>query len=97
MGFFKKLLSIFQSPGLPPDYAHYFTVICNKCGEEIQGRVNLANDLTIEYGEGNKITYHSRKVLMGEGLCFQQIEVNLQFDAKKNVLNREISGGRFPD
>jgi hypothetical protein len=97
MSFLQKLLSIFQSPTLPKDYAYYFTVKCHRCGEEIRGRVNLANDITIEYGERETITYHCRKVVMGEKQCFQRIEVDLVFDAKKNVLDRQISGGVFVD
>jgi len=97
MSFFQKILSFFQPPSLPKDYAHYFTVRCSKCGEEIRGRVNLANDLTIEYGAGNAVSYHCRKVLIGEQLCFQKIEVMLRFDGKKKLVESEISGGTFVD
>jgi hypothetical protein len=34
---------------------------------------------------------------MGEGLCFQRVEVNLTFDVNRKLINREISGGKFVD
>jgi hypothetical protein len=71
-----------------------FTVICNRCGESLEGRVHLANDLSADdEGEG----YHAHKVLMGSGRCFQQVEVDLKFDASRKLLEREIQGGRFAE
>jgi hypothetical protein len=32
---------------------------------------------------------------MGSGLCYQQIEVSLKFDASRQLLEKEISGGKF--
>jgi hypothetical protein len=36
-----------------------------------------------------------RKVLIGSGRCFQPIEVKLTFDANRNIISREITGGDF--
>jgi hypothetical protein len=36
-----------------------------------------------------------RKILMGEGRCFQQIEVVLKFDQDRRMVDRTISGGDF--
>jgi hypothetical protein len=46
---------------------------------------------------GETIGYTCRKVLMGSGRCFQQIEVELTFNANRGITNTEISGGRFVD
>jgi hypothetical protein len=32
---------------------------------------------------------------MGEQRCFQQIEVNLKFDNKYRIVDKQISGGQF--
>jgi hypothetical protein len=32
---------------------------------------------------------------MGDQLCFQKIEVELTFDQNRNVIDRQIKGGKF--
>ncbi len=92
MNLLKKL---FPSPAAQssPRF-HSFAVQCNRCGETIEGRINLANDLSADY-EDNRIVYHVRKVIMGSGHCFQQIEVEFTFDSSHKVVDQQISGGRF--
>ena len=68
-------------------------VRCQRCGEIIEGRLNLNNDLSIQYEDGT--SYIGRKVLMGNGLCFQQIEANFKFSGEKELLEKSISGGEF--
>jgi hypothetical protein len=71
-------------------------VKCNRCGEILTARVNLANDLSVEYGpSGAPQSYSCRKVLQGNGRCFQPVEVNLTFDANRVLQEREIRGGKF--
>jgi len=90
MGFLKKLFGGGATSSSSDFYS--FNVRCDRCGEIIKGRVNLNNELTPDYeGEG----YHARKVLMGSGHCFQQIEVNLHFGADKQLQEQEINGGTF--
>lgn len=97
MGFFQKLFS-FSGPQKAPDYSTYITAKCNRCGEIIKCRIDLRNDLTIDYGDSGKdISYYCRKVLIGEQRCYQPIEIELIFDAKKKVVQRQISGGEFVD
>jgi hypothetical protein len=93
MSFFKKLSGFFASKSGAP--AGWVTVKCNRCGEVIRSRVNLYNDLSLEYDESGKAIYFCRKVLIGEGHCFQRIEVELTYDANRKLINREISGGQF--
>ncbi len=94
MNFLKKILS--APTGSSPSF-YSFTVKCNRCGEVIEGRTNLNNDLSVEYGSvgsGSNV-YYVRKVLMGNGKCFQQIEVELKFDESHRLLEKHATGGQF--
>lgn len=93
MSFLKKLTSFFASKSGAP--VEQVTVKCNRCGEVIRARVNLFNDLSLEYDEAGKATYFCRKVLIGEKHCFQRIEVELIYDANRRLIGREITGGQF--
>jgi hypothetical protein len=49
----------------------------------------------VEY-EGHDEVYYVRKVLMSNGgLCFQRVEVDLKFSAKREMINRQVVGGEF--
>ena len=90
MGFLKKLFN----PTLPKPEKHYYTfqVKCHRCGEIIEGRVDLNNDLSLnDEGDG----YIFRKTLMGSNRCFQRIEVELNFDSARQLLEKTITGGEF--
>lgn len=81
-----------------PEY--WLRVRCKRCGEEIVNRIDLRNHLSVEYDEqGKEMGYVCRKRLMGSGQdrCFQAVEVELLFDIKKQLVNREITGGEFID
>jgi hypothetical protein len=95
MNFFKRLFSGRSGPSQKEYYV--FKVKCKRCGEIIEGRVDVDNDLSVEYESGGD-NYYCRKVLMGEGknLCYQQIEVGLKFDAKRKLVEKRIEhGGDF--
>jgi hypothetical protein len=92
MGFLKRFFG-----GLPASNRsnfYTFTVRCTRCNEAIEGRVNLNNDLSVEYEDGGDV-YYVRKVLIGSGMCYQQIEVSLKFDADRRLLKKHIEGGQF--
>jgi hypothetical protein len=93
MNFLKKL---FSGVTAQPEKRYYtFQVKCNRCGEIVDGRVDLDNDLSIEF-EDNRNVYFGRKVLMGDsGRCFQQIEVELKFSSTRAVIDEQIQGGTF--
>jgi hypothetical protein len=91
MGFFKKLFGGGSSSSSPDFYT--FNVCCDRCGETIEGRVNLNNDLSLD-DEGG---YRVRKVLIGSGHCFQQIEVTLKFNAERQLQEKQVNGGTFVD
>jgi hypothetical protein len=92
MGFLKKLFS--DSPVRSSSPFYSFTVKCDRCGELIEGHVNLNDDLSADYEEGGDL-YHVRKVLMGEGRCFQRIEVVLKFNAARELVEQQVHGGQF--
>jgi hypothetical protein len=69
-----------------------FRAKCNRCGEIIEGRVDLSNDLSLNDDETG---YLARKTLMGGDLCFQQIEVELKFDSSRQLIEKNITGGEF--
>jgi len=93
MDFLKKFLS--NVPTTQGKRYYVFEVKCNRCGEIIEGRVDLNNDLSVEY-EGNNAVYFGRKVLVSSnGQCFQQIEVELKFNFDRKLLERHSVGGQF--
>jgi hypothetical protein len=99
MNFLKKLSQIFPAAKQEDSNDYWIEVKCNRCGEILKGRVHLYNDLSIEFNGDKSATYFCRKILVGDGknLCFQQIEVSLWFDVKRNLINREVQGGKFVD
>jgi len=92
MGFLKKLFS--STPVKPEKHYYTFQVKCNRCGEIIEGRVDLDNDLSVDYEE-NREVYHAHKGLLGSGHCFQQVNVELKFSSTKAVIDQQIQGGTF--
>ncbi len=101
MGIIDKIAAFFSGQKLRESDATWIAVRCNRCGEVIRARINLFNDLSTQYGEDDsgEITYYCHKQLMGEGMdgkrCFQRIEVELTFDSRRKLINREVSGGTF--
>jgi hypothetical protein len=96
MGLLNRLGRLLNPP--PPESTFYrFTVRCQRCGELIEGKINVYNDPSAEYGATGKPTYHCRKVLVGAGRCYQKIEVTFEFDEHRHVLARSATGGEFVD
>ena len=56
--------------------------------------MDLDNDLSVEYEMGGDVFY-SRKVLMGSGICFQRVEVELKFSPTHELIEKQITGGEF--
>ena len=92
MNFFKKLIT--PRPSNPGKF-HIFAVKCKRCGEVIHGQVNVNNEPSLEFDDQGKPYYTRRKVLDGNQLCFQQIEVTFKFNDLRGLLDRQISGGEF--
>jgi len=90
MSFLKNLFS--STPAKPEKNYYTFHVKCKRCGEIIEGRVDMDNDLSLN-DEGNG--YLVRKGLVGSNRCFQQIEVELKFNSSRQLLEKTITGGTF--
>jgi hypothetical protein len=94
MGFLKRLGNFLSPSGGGEKFTYWIYVRCNRCGEKIRGRVDLRNELSIDYTDDGNI-FFCRKVLMGEERCFQKIEVQLTFDKDRKLIDRQITGGEF--
>ena len=97
MSFLKKLGNIFSSSSSQSDRILYLYVQCSRCGEKLQARVDTWNELTPDYdgNSDNPSSYFCRKVLVGEKLCFQPVELSLTFDKNRKLVKQEITGGKF--
>ena len=91
MNFFKNLFS----PPRPTGTFYPFSVECKRCSETIHGQVNVNNEPSLELDEKGMAYFICRKVLIGNGQCFQPIEVVFKFDQGRRVISREINGGEF--
>jgi hypothetical protein len=92
MNFFKKILP--QRPSNSGKF-HIFAVKCSRCGEIIRGQVNVNNDPSQEYDENGKPYFTCRKVLVGNQMCFQRVEIIFKFNESRGLLDRQITGGEF--
>lgn len=92
MGFFDSLKAFFTGYAASKNYMNV-TIQCKRCGELIQSRVDLNNDLSYE-GNGDSSGFVCRKGMMGTGAnyCYEKFEVTLRFDEQKKVLSTEIIG-----
>ena len=97
MSFLKNLFGG-GTPAKPEKRYYTFQVKCNRCGEIIEGRIDLDNDLSLEY-EGDSTYYIVRKGLIGSGnnRCFQQIEVEMKFNSDRQLIEQQAQGGKFVD
>jgi hypothetical protein len=94
VGLLKKLSSLVKSPRQDRNYWYY--VKCDSCKEILKGRIDLFNQLSIQYDSGKKgSNYFCRKVLVGSNRCYRPIEVELTFDSNRKVIDRQINGGKF--
>lgn len=89
--FLKKLGALFTPPGAA-ERAYWVYARCQRCGEALQARVDLYNDLSPVY-HATEMTYFCRKVIVGSGRCYQKIELELTFDSKRALAETRILGG----
>jgi hypothetical protein len=87
------LRRLFSSPR-PASRFYQFRVRCKRCGEVLEGRIDLYNDPSLDFEE-QKTVYFCRKVLVGGGPCYQQVETTFKFDENRDLLERQAAGGEF--
>lgn len=95
MSLLEKISKYLISSKSGDEAAFWVYVRCNRCGEPLRARVNLYNDLSVDYQGKKEQTYHCHKTLVGRHGCFQRIEIELSFDRNRKLLERDISGGTF--
>jgi hypothetical protein len=95
MGFIEKIPQFFSSNRRGDEAGYWIYVSCSLCGEKLSTRINLYNDLSINYTGPDDQTYICRKTIVGREGCFQRIEIKLYFDRRRNLKDQEISGGAF--
>ena len=93
MGLLKTLRNTLFPPRPAARY-HTFQVKCSRCGEILPGRLDLYNDPSLEFEEQNTF-YFCRKVLMGAGPCYQQVEVTFKLNEARGIEERRAAGGEF--
>ncbi len=94
MGLLDWLGNLFSS-GERQD-AYWVHVRCAECGELLRTRVDLSHDLTAQYDSNDRTEgYFTRKALIGSGPCFNQVDVEIQFDAHRRPVDHQIQGGEL--
>jgi hypothetical protein len=91
MGFLDIFKPLFSGSEAQDKYGYLVYVRCNRCGEPIKTRIDLRNDLSA--GDEGGFVVH--KTLVGKGLCFERIQVTLEFGERRNLISEEIEGGEF--
>ena len=94
MPFLKKLISII-SPA-PVDDVLWIFIQCDYCKKKFKVRINKNTDLSSEYNESGDSS--SGYILQKEAMddkCFRLINIRIQFDRKKEILSKDIKGGKF--
>jgi hypothetical protein len=98
MGFLKNLGKLFTPKSFADSSGYFVYAQCKRCGEVIETRINLFNDLSAEYNESGGVeAYYCRKILVGSQRCYQPIEIGLKFNVKRELVDKTISGGKFVD
>jgi len=95
MSLFKRFSDYFSSQSSVDEAGYWVFVRCDRCQEPFGVRVNLHHDLSVDYDGKKDQSFHSRKTIVGRKGCFQRIEVELTFDQKRRLIDREITGGIF--
>jgi hypothetical protein len=91
----KKFKDMF-TPEVVDRSAHWVYVRCDECGEKLRTRIDLDHDLSDQYDDtGDETTYFCRKTLIGSERCFRPIEVELTFNAQRQLIDKKIQGGQF--
>jgi hypothetical protein len=77
------------------DRALHLYVKCNRCGSPVHVRVDLNNDLSINYGEGEQAEGYTLVKEVMDDRCFRLMHAEVHFDSQKRETGRQIEGGSF--
>ena len=69
----------------------YLYVQCDQCGAPVRIRADKRHDLQRDYDTGGYVLH---KEVM-DGSCFSLMHATVQFDTAHNIVDRQISGGKF--
>lgn len=75
----------------------YLYVRCDRCGDVVRIRVNMANELQQEFAETDGVSGYSLRKGVVDTRCFRPMQVVMTFDSARRELHREIDGGQFVD
>ena len=92
MSFLRRLFGGSEQPA--DDHALHLYVRCNRCRAAVHVRIDLRNDLAADYGDTEAEGYTLYKEVMDDR-CFRLMRAELQFDAHRNEMSRQIEGGTF--
>ncbi|MCG3140464.1 MAG: hypothetical protein HDKAJFGB_01530 [Anaerolineae bacterium] len=98
MSFFAKLFSggkasLPQASNPSDPHAWYLYVQCGKCGAPVAIRIDLRNDLSVDYETNGR---YLRKEIM-DSVCFQLMYAQVHFDSGGQVTSQTIERGKILD
>lgn len=95
MSLLKRLASLFT--GRPSSGGRNLTIyiLSKRCNEPLSAEVDTLNALS--GSDDGDASWYTRKVVQGTGKnrCFAQVEVELWFDSRRNLLRHSVTGGRW--
>jgi hypothetical protein len=94
MGFFTRFFNLFS--GKPAGGSSRYLpiyVLSRRCREPIAGQLDLMNETSLDDDGG----YYVRKGLhtSGKNRCFDQVEVEIWLNTKKQIVRQEVHGGQW--
>lgn len=94
MGLLDWLGDLFKGGGIRE--ARWVHVRCQECGEALKTRVDLSHDLSVQYDSKGRVEgYFTRKSLIGSGPCFNQVDVKIEFNARRRPVEHIVHGGEL--
>jgi hypothetical protein len=77
------------------DRNFYYTVKCNRCGEEIKVRMDRMNEPSPEYDEKGRVSHYIyRKDVIGQK-CFNLIQVEFVLNLNFEIISSTVTGGKL--
>lgn len=97
MGILDKLKAAFGGSGRGRDDGLYVYIRCDRCGDVVRVRINMANELQQQFAEGDGVDGYSLRKGVVDARCFRPMEMTMTFDSGRRELGRDVEGGRFVD